>query len=137
MYVAIHLMHVHIRVLHVSLAYPLNASPGVSSSCLFLLMSFSIFPSQTTDSLVNKRRLGAFNITKDRVRFASTLELRLASLGLWKACRGFPALRVWVEEETSPTLRSCVAGVHAAAVVGGADSISPSAPMGGLTLVPF
>lgn len=105
MYVATHLMHVHIRVLHVSLAYPLNASPEVSSSCLFLLMSFSIFPSQKTDSLVIKRRLGAFNINKDRFWFASTLELQLASLGLCKACRDFPALRVWVEEETPPTLR--------------------------------
>ncbi|CAM9892313.1 unnamed protein product, partial [Ectocarpus sp. 12 AP-2014] len=56
-------------------------------------------------SSVNKRHLGAFNITKDRFWFASTLELQLASLDLCKACRGFPALRVWVEGETPPDLR--------------------------------
>ncbi|CAM9559577.1 unnamed protein product, partial [Ectocarpus sp. 6 AP-2014] len=56
-----------------------------------------------TDSLVNKRHLRAFNITQDKFWFAFTLELQLASLGLCKACRGFPALRVRVEEETPPT----------------------------------
>lgn len=76
-----------------------------------VLLCFLLF-AQTAVSLVDERRLLAFDVALhqaceggDRRWYASTLELQLASLGLCKACRGVPTLRVQVGEGTPRTLR--------------------------------